>query len=97
MALYIIVTPGVMAYMYPKGFEGGPPALEGYKFGVSIGILLITFVIVVLKGLGTEPWLILVDAGWHNFVEQAFVGLVIGVVYRRGSKPPAAAAISAVA
>ena len=29
----------IMAYMYPKGYEGGSPVGEGLKFGAIIGLL----------------------------------------------------------
>ena len=31
----------IMAYMYPRGYEGGSPVGEGLKFGAIIGLTLV--------------------------------------------------------
>jgi len=36
-----VVVVFIMAYMYPKGYEGGSPFVEGLKFGGPIGLLLV--------------------------------------------------------
>ena len=39
VALGYMVVGFIMAYMYPKGYEGGSPVREGLKFGAIIGLL----------------------------------------------------------
>ena len=39
IALGYMVVGLIMAYMYPKGYEGGSPVSEGLKFGALIGLL----------------------------------------------------------
>lgn len=71
----------LMAWIYPKGYEGGSPAVEGAKFGAVIGILWILPLQLVLYGVMEGPFsMVLVDAGWH-VVEQGVGGVVLGLVY----------------
>jgi len=41
IALAYLMVGAIMAYMYPKGYEGGSPAIEGFKFGAIIGLPLV--------------------------------------------------------
>lgn len=73
----------LMAWMYPKGYEGGGPLLEGLKFGAVIGILWVLPLQLVLYGVLEGPLtMVLVDGAWH-VVEQGAGGAVLGWVHGR--------------
>ena len=78
----------IMAYMYPKGYEGGSPVGEGLKFGAIIGLLwwfptnLVWYA--VLDGSSSSQ--IFVDGVWH-IVEEGIAGAALGLVYGRRSVP----------
>jgi len=76
----------IMAYMYPKGYEGGSPIGEGLKFGAIIGLLWWFASNLVLYGAleGTFT-VVLVDGGWH-LVEQGLAGMAVAMVYGRSSQ-----------
>ena len=75
-----------MVYLYPKGHEGGSPALEGYRFGVVLGLVFITPVALLLAAAGVGMATIVPDVLWHTFAEHALAGSAIGMVY--GRQPP---------
>ena len=72
----------VFAYAYAKGYEGGPGALEGLRYGVVVGLLLVCFSVawnyVVLPVSGTLGAAWAVDA----IAEMAIYGTVVGLVYK---------------
>lgn len=76
----------LMSYMYPQGYKGDSPVVEGLKFGVLMGLLWILPIGVVLFGvMESSGTLLIVDAAWH-IAEQGIGGIVIGLVY--GSQIP---------
>jgi len=82
--LAYLVVGAIMAYMYPKGHEGGSPVAEGLKFGIIIGVLWWFPTNLVLYGAMEGPFtLVLVDSAWH-LVEQGVSGAVLGLVYGLG-------------
>jgi hypothetical protein len=72
----------VFAYMYAKGYEGTSGVQEGLRFGVLVGLLLISFAVawnyVVLPVSGSLGLAWATDA----LVEMAIYGIVVGWVYR---------------
>ncbi len=73
----------IMAYMYPKGYEGRAPAAEGFRFGALAGLLAIIPLNVFFVYLLDIPKVVaFVDVPWHA-VEEGLVGLTIGLVYGR--------------
>ena len=82
---YVIVGL-VMAYMYPKGFEGGSPLGEGLKFGIIIGLLWWLPTNLVFYAAMEGPFsIVLVDGAWH-LLEEGIAGAVLGLVYGSGLK-----------
>ena len=78
-----LVVGFIMAYMYPKGYEGGSPISEGLKFGAIIGLLWWFPTNLVLYGAMEGPFsIVLVDGAWH-LVEEGLAGAVLGLVYGR--------------
>jgi len=73
----------IMAYIYPKGYEGGSPIVEGLRFGVLLGLFSgipygMYFSITYAIGFGPVLAQILFYA-----LEVATAGLLIGLVYGR--------------
>lgn len=72
----------VFAYAYAKGYEGGPGAVEGLRFGVIVGLLLACFSAVwsyvMMPISGAFAAAMTVDA----IVEMAIFGMVVGLVYK---------------
>jgi hypothetical protein len=72
----------VFAYAYAKGYEGGPGALEGLRFGVVVGLLLACFsvawnyVVLPVSAALAAAWVVDVIA------EMAIYGTVVGLVYK---------------
>jgi hypothetical protein len=71
----------VFAYAYAKGYEGGPGAVEGLRFGVVVGLLLSCFGVVwnyvtlPVSGALAVAWVI------DTLLEMALYGTVVGLVY----------------
>ena len=74
----------IMAYMYPRGYEGGSPVGEGLKFGAIIGLLwwLPTNLVLYAVLDGSSSSHIFVDGIWH-IVEEGIAGAALGLVYGR--------------
>jgi hypothetical protein len=77
----------VFAYAYAKGYEGGPGAVEGLRFGVIVGLFLACFgavwSYVMMPISGGFAAAMIVDA----IVEMAIFGVVVGLVYKpRGGR-----------
>ncbi|HTP45262.1 MAG TPA: hypothetical protein VMJ13_11890 [Candidatus Acidoferrum sp.] len=75
----------VLAAIYAKGYEGGPGALEGLRFGALIGIFIVFAVVgdeYVTLNIGARLAMAMAIgrlAGW------LIVGTVIGLVYKPAS------------
>ena len=84
IALAYLVLGAMMTLMYPSGYAGGSPAMEGARFGVMIGIICsLPHSLVVYAIQGTQSTtLVLAEAAWHA-VEQGVGGVVIGIIYGR--------------
>ena len=83
IGLGYLVVGLIMAYMYPKGYEGGSPIAEGLKFGAVIGLLWWFPTHLVLYGALDGPFsIVLVDGAWH-LVEEGLAGIALGLVYGR--------------
>ncbi|MEE9199728.1 MAG: hypothetical protein V3U26_08070 [Dehalococcoidia bacterium] len=73
----------IMAYIYPKGYQGGKPLYEGSRFGILLGLFAgIPFGIFfgLMFSIGSVPALVLILV---YALEVAVAGLLIGLVYGR--------------
>ncbi len=81
--LAYIVLGMLMAYIYPLGYKGGKPTIEGLKFGVVIGLLWVFPHELAMAGAhGESISYVIKNAVWH-MVEQGVGGIVIGLIYAR--------------
>ena len=74
-----------LAYVYAKGYEGGSGVVEGIRFGITIGVIVVGFGIVwqwVMYPITAAMGLALVI---DSIVECAIYGAIIGAVYRPAS------------
>ncbi len=79
--LFVLPVTLIMAYLYPKGYEGGGPAAEGFRFGALIGLVMVIPLNVLFVGMfGVSAAASFVDVPWH-VVEQGATGAVIALVY----------------
>ena len=86
IGLAYLVVGFIMAYIYPKGYDGGSPISEGLKFGAIIGLLWWFPTNLVLYAALEGPFtIVLVDGGWH-LVEQGLAGVALAMVYGRPSQ-----------
>ena len=77
-----VVLAMIMAYMYPLGYKGGKPVLEGLRFGIIIGILWVFPHELAMTGAhdGKDIVYVFKNAGWH-MVEQGIGGMIMGLIY----------------
>ncbi len=85
LVMYAIVV-ALMVYLYPMENRHGAPALVGYKFGASIGLLFVTPLAMVFYAIGVSTSTIVADVLWHTLVEHAFAGSVIGIVLSKDAR-----------
>lgn len=79
--LGLVLVSLVMAYMYPRGYEGGSPAMEGLRFGALIGLLgPVALTLVVYGAYNLQLAGAVIDAVF-NLILFALAGAVIGVIY----------------
>ena len=72
-----------MAYLYPLGYKGGKPAIEGLRFGALIGLLWVfPHELAMVGAHGESLSYVLKNAVWHA-VEQGLGGIVVGMIYGR--------------
>ncbi|TKJ40490.1 hypothetical protein CEE37_09255 [candidate division LCP-89 bacterium B3_LCP] len=82
MLVAYIVLAAIMAYIYPLGYKGGKPVLEGLRFGIIIGILWVFPHELAMAGAHEGKSIIYVfrNAGWH-IIEQGIGGIIIGLIH----------------
>lgn len=79
--IFILPISLIMAYMYPKGYEGGNPAVEGFRFGALIGLVMVLPLNILMGSMfGAKMGAALVDIPWH-VIEEGMVGVAIAMVY----------------
>lgn len=84
---YAIMAP-LFTWIYAQGYAGGPPVVEGLRYGVALG----TFVWVAgaLIRFATEPIPLKVAGYWLvlGILEFAVLGVVAALIYGRPAMPP---------
>ncbi len=76
----------LLAYIYPKGYQGGGPMKEGLKFGLLMGLLIAVPMGFVNQGV----WKITLNGTIiemiYQIVEKTIAGVAIGLIYGKGGK-----------
>jgi len=73
----------IMAYIYPKGYEGGSPTAEGLRFGILLGLFVaIPFGLFMSRLFSIALGHPLVGIIVYT-IEVTTAGLLIGLVYGR--------------
>jgi hypothetical protein len=86
----MILQGGVMAWLYPRWYRGGAPALEGIKFSLLIGLFLFsvsTLATIAKTDVSDSGQFILLSAIFHT-MQFVLSGAAIGLIFGRiDSKP----------
>jgi hypothetical protein len=82
---FALALPGMFAfsYAYAKGYEGGPGLQEGLRFGVLVGIMLVTFGLVWNYITFPLPTQYITSTAVATIIEFGAIGMVVGLVYRK--------------
>jgi uncharacterized membrane protein YvlD (DUF360 family) len=73
----------IMSYIYPLGYKGGRPIVEGLRFGALIGLLWVfPHELAMVGAHGDSILYVFKNAVWH-MVEQGIGGIIIGLIYQR--------------
>ena len=71
----------LMAYIYPLGYKGKKPWIEGLRFGIIIGLLWVFPHGLAMAGAhGDSIIYVFKNSLWH-MVEQGIGGIIIALVY----------------
>lgn len=75
----------VMAWIYPRLYRGGVPALEGIKFSLMIGLFLfsVSTVATIAKVEVTDPWRFVILSGVFHTIQFVVTGAGIGLAFGR--------------
>ncbi len=71
------------AYTYAKGYEGGPGLQEGLRFGVLVGVMLVTFVVAWNYVNFPLPLQYLVSTAVATVIQFAALGMTVSLIYKR--------------
>ena len=77
-----LIATFVIAMMYAKGYEGGSGAVEGFRFGVLVGIFVLCTVVganYVTLNIGRK---LALELGASTLVQWTTVCVVIGLIYK---------------
>ena len=86
VVLFVVPVTLIMAYLYPKGYEGGAPAMEGFRFGALIGIIMVLPLNVLFVGMfDVAVGAAVLDVPWH-VIEQGATGAMIGLAYGKAAR-----------
>lgn len=76
----------IMAYLYPKGYEGGTPAVESLRFGIMLGLFGGVPFGVYFGGMFSLDFAAIIMMSATYTVEIMAAGLAIGMAYGRSIK-----------
>ncbi len=71
----------LMAYIYPLGYKGKNPVIEGLRFGIVIGIVWVFPRGLAMVGAHGDSVIYVVKNSLWHMVEQGLGGIIIGVLY----------------
>ena len=83
----LLIAIAVAAVIYAKGYEGGNGLSEGIRFGVLLGVFVVTAfagVNYAVLNIGRRLAVYVAAAG---FIEWTLIGAVIGLIYKPAGAP----------
>ena len=80
-----LVTALLLAYVYPFGYKGGNPVKEGLRFGFTMGLVMMLPMALITYAVNPVPGSALTVDTIYQVVEKSIGGIVIGLVYGKGS------------
>lgn len=91
IAVGYLLLAAVMAVIYPIGYRGGKPLIEGLRFGLLIGLLWVTPHALVRMGAhaggeGGSISYLLINGAWH-LIEQGAGGIIVALIYSAKTRP----------
>ena len=78
----ILVAMFAAAYIYAKGYEGGSGVMEGLRFGVCIGFLIVGYDGIVNYAVMNIGRRLAGSMAIAGLVEWIIAGVVIGLIYK---------------
>jgi hypothetical protein len=82
MAGGILVGMFALAFIYAKGYEGGPGLVEGLRFGGILGTFMVAGIWIGNYATLNVGRKIAVEGAVAAFVEMLIVGAVLGALYK---------------
>lgn len=81
----MLVQGGVMAWLYPRWYRGGTPAIEGIKFSLLIGLFLysVSTLANIAKIQVIHPGQFILLSGIFHTIQFIVAGAAIGLVFGR--------------
>lgn len=81
----MIIQGGVMAWLYPRWYRGGTPALEGIRFGLLVGLFLysVSTLASIAKIDVADPGQFILLSGIFHTMQFVLSGAAIGLVFGR--------------
>lgn len=76
-----------LSLIYPKGYKGGSPFGEGFKFGIYFGLLMGVPYIFFAWAMMPVTYKALVVDGAITIFNTIVAGIVIGMIYGKMEKP----------
>lgn len=70
------------SFIYAKGYEGGPGAAEGLRFGIVVGLLATGYSAIVSYAILNIGSRLGASMMWSSLIEWIVAGVVIGLVYQ---------------
>lgn len=80
-----------VAYIYAKGYEGGPGLQEGLRFGMVFGIFELFGISIPNYVVYNYGRMLAVETAVAAFVEAVIMGIVLGLMYKPAHSRAAAA------
>jgi hypothetical protein len=78
----ILIAMFAAAYIYAKGYEGGSGVMEGLRFGVCIGFLIVGYDGIVSYAVMNIGRRLAGSMALAGLVEWIIAGVVIGLIYK---------------
>lgn len=81
----MIIQGIVIAWIYPRWYRGGTPALEGIKFALLIGLFLysVSTIATIAKVEVANPWRFVLLSGIFHAIQFTVAGAGVGFAFGR--------------